>query len=332
MDLIVLNQERAIEKLNQVTQQRQFASLFINKLCMFFVNLFLWCRFDFGLFFWIYFFFFGLFGFQLYPTLIITIGLKENGKMVLNNIVDGICDCLMRKEALSDDMLVLAWQYCKLCEKESKFLNILNTVINSSLSDGNICKTRDYLWIKEYLLNSSILLENYYNKTSEQVETVYDYIVKSINKQIDNHKLYIKEEIDKLETKINKSSLWKLSTQIENNDNVILRQDSLECNKPEYDLSDLVSIESEKIYDSSSYLTKLLINAKSLDASFQREMKAFQKCCCQRDEYIGAPVKLMPRCLIKSQTVEPFFFVFVLLIETPLITFFLMYAFALGLW
>ena len=232
------------------------------------------------------------------------VGSNENGKMVLNSIVDGVCDSLIHKEALSDDMLILSWQYCKLCEKESKLLDILNVVINNSLSDRNICKTRDYLWIKKYLLNSSILLENYYNKSSLEIETVYDYVLKSINKQIDYHKLYIKKEIDKLEKVMRKSSLWEITEKIENNDNIILRQDNLECNKPEYDLSDLVSIESEKIYDSSSYLTKLLINAKSLDRLFQQEMKAFQKVCCQDDEYIKAPVKLMPRCLIKSQTVE----------------------------
>ena len=61
---------------------------------------------------------------------------NENGKMVLNSIVDRACDSSVCKETVSDDMLILSWEYCILCEKESQFLSILNVVINNSLSCG----------------------------------------------------------------------------------------------------------------------------------------------------------------------------------------------------
>ena len=222
-------------------------------------------------------------------------------------------------------MLILAWKYCEKENMQSVLLKIFELVTIDSLSKRN-----DYLWFKKYLLNSNIWFENV-NKNDKNT-IVFDIIVGKIYKEINNQRLHLKTQIENIIKR--ESNAWNEICSIkEVGISTNLRQDSLKCNSPEYTSYDLLSMNNndvtfdcEKEYDSKIYLTKLLINARSLDKQFQEEMEAFVLWLENPyAKYQSANVKQMQRCLIKSQTVE--LFILCLLNTSILVLYFILFVF-----
>ena len=78
---------------------------------------------------------------------------------VMNHILAVVCDLLVKKLPFSDDLLIWAWQYCGYHNNNKlklRLLNIINKILECSLAYDNPCKTRDYLYLKQYFLNSNI--------------------------------------------------------------------------------------------------------------------------------------------------------------------------------
>ena len=88
-----------------------------------------------------------------------------------------------------------------------------------------------------------------------------------------------------------------------------LRQDTLKGNKPEF-TEDILYFSNDATYNAHKayenlYLTKLLIVSHALNGTFQNSVKSIAKKYFQNSFnciFQEAPVKLIERCLIKSQT------------------------------
>ena len=241
--------------------------------------------------------------------------------------MNGILSCLINKEAISDDMLILCWNYCQLKNMSDKMLKIIELVVLDSLNFSNPSKTRDYLYFKKYLLNSTIwhqtvkMKKHDSNSNGDQV-TVFDVILGAMQPYLDANKQYVFEQLSmtkdweplhkaRLGISGNEENEKKNDDRDANDESKIaieLRQDSLACNKPEYTSDELTgrgggTFDSLKEYESKIYLTKLLIKANNLNNLFQSQMKSFVAVVSpEHAKFSPAPIKTIERCLIKAQT------------------------------
>ena len=246
----------------------------------------------------------------------------------LQQITRSVCNALIKKLPIANDLLILSFEYCKRnTSYEHKMLEILNQSINHSLSHLNGAKAYDYLWFKKYILNSNIWYQRISNATGEN-NLVYDVIYQTISQQLAVQQRYLKSEIDSLkwnETQVFEQ-LMNFNVDRKNkdaDDDDDVRQDNLECNKADYNqlvlrASNDPNYQSHKGYKSKVYLTKLLITARSLNDQFQTSMKQiidrFKKSKYYNsgggvgsDDKTGVyfkagPVKTFERCVVKSQT------------------------------
>ena len=190
-----------------------------------------------------------------------------------------------------------------------KMLKIIELVVLDSLSHKSLSKTRDYLYFKKYLLNSTIWHQTVENNDT----TVYDVILNAIQVPLEENKKFVFEQLaytaawhDLRNKKINISGPNNGNDEKEDGINVELRQDNLACNKAEYTsdaLTQSSTFDALKEYESKIYLTKLLIKANNLNNFFQSQMKSFiANEAPEHGKYASAPIKTIERCLIKAQT------------------------------
>ena len=224
---------------------------------------------------------------------------ESNSNSVINHILRIVCDCLICKQPISDDLLLIAWEYCVSQEMELKLLALINKVIGHTLSQSNPCRTRDYFWFKKYIIDSNIwyqfvtIRESNLNTSSTNVSntksiistkktTVYDLILETVNEELSHQQRYMQTQLELLRKSVtNYRYIEEIASIPEiNRSGVIIRQDSLLCNKAQYSSYDLSvtndnNFNSEKEYDTKIYLTNLLITARVLNDDFQSQMEKF---------------------------------------------------------
>ena len=117
----------------------------------------------------------------------------KEANLLMSNVVLGVIRLLETKMVISQDLLILCFEYCKMVSNENKnnssysynsnsgskndlltqFIDTLNNVTKECLASNaqttteidKLTKQRSYAWFKEYLLNSNIWLAKYETST-----------------------------------------------------------------------------------------------------------------------------------------------------------------------
>lgn len=230
------------------------------------------------------------------------------GEKILCELVAKTCDLLIKKQPISDDLLILCWKICESRKIEWKLLTIIGKIVEHSLSHKTASKKRDYHYFRKYLLNSNIFFQ-FINRKSNAM--VFDFVVESLNTEVNYQKEFIKDKIRDLLFDPNYEKNLEIVENVREQANsqlkFELRQDSLDSNKVRYNTYDLMmssndKFDSSKEYDNNIYLTSLIVTAHALNNEFQRQMKEFVSIYNSNAMFQSAPVKVIQRCLIKSQT------------------------------
>ena len=255
------------------------------------------------------------------------VGLKNNEIKLLdpngnfmNSLVKIVIDMLNKQLLLSDDILVLCFEYLQQCVRDNKsgvineFIDSLINCVSNCLNSNN---ARNYYYFKEYLLFSNIL---YY-------PNIYKKVYVFIDKQLLSQKQYIWDSIQH-EQKSNENDFTnlckfgekfnQLHAKINNNNNV-LRQDSIkngiECVSSEHEIymallrmheynknnnKDKSNYSMLNEFNDKVYLTQCLSFANENNGAFQSIMNEYFS--NNNGKYSFAPVKTYARCLIKANT------------------------------
>lgn len=197
--------------------------------------------------------------------------------------------CLCCRQPISDDVLILAWKFASVYKNNGggndgdALLNSLKKTVSLCLSRKNECKARDYLYFRTFLAESNIWFEKIPNKMSK---LVYDEIEESsINNQLRKQQEFIYQHIlqEKKENPKNWQAIVNYQETIISRDKINIRQDSIiskydsnvdlmakHGTRPEISQNKLYNNFENNFsgtleYDLNIYLTKLLINAHSIN-------------------------------------------------------------------
>eukprot|EP01084_Bolivina_argentea_P100189 179953_1 len=235
--------------------------------------------------------------------------MQKFDKKTLNNFVDIMCDIIRNKQIFSDDMLHVAFNANK-----NKVWSVLSRVCVSIISDTS--RKRDWFWLKEYLLKSTIWYQKYDEMKENKDENDNYLFYKLLNitqKESDKQaKLGLKDKIKKLE-QMDENNWLKLvnynvdTIEYKNSDSI--RQDMVKNGTvTEYtrefitnNCAATISFKPLHFYDINQYLPKLVLTSNMLDDNFQKCIKNMYKDCGLNVQYRRGPVKLLNRCQAKSE-------------------------------
>ena len=239
----------------------------------------------------------------------------ENGKegtLIMNKIVATVMLLLSKKSVVSEDLLVLCFEYCKMVKEQyndssmfDKFVQILKDTVVDCLDstkkygaiDVNFhTKSFKYHWFKQFLLKSNIWLSKYNDNDSKDNKDTndrhgitdekllyYEIAKQAIEKPLRNQKEFIWNNVEK-EEKFDKDS-WNeiLTFGSEREDIIKLRQDSIEhgivstLNTANvYTLLPIVNVNDFDIFNEANnkiYLTQCLIFAHKMNMIFQNDVE-----------------------------------------------------------
>ena len=124
----------------------------------------------------------------------------------ITQFVRGIIQLLLKKCAISDDMLILCFEYCKAVKGNliDEFKNALRKTVCECLAIGFKQKeTKDYYyaWFKEYLLTSHIWL----CKDNRNDESLFDFLMLTIGKSFMKQQEFIWQNVKMVEKKDSES-------------------------------------------------------------------------------------------------------------------------------
>lgn len=165
-----------------------------------------------------------------------TICNNETAVSIMNSVVDCVMKLLEDKQVLSDDILVLCFEYCTRVggqsAKTKEFVKLLQKITKECVGRAEAnpnCEiyqqTRDYAWFKEFLLTSNVLLLDTSHQATTTATTatpddddvkvknsadkpkiigdssqlVYDYVNMTVNEELKWQKEYIANEVRKEE-------------------------------------------------------------------------------------------------------------------------------------
>ena len=243
---------------------------------------------------------------------------KTGNMMDLVYVMIGL---LQKKMLVSQDILVLCYVYCTLDGNGklfNQFVDCLNNVVNECLGSNNdnvneLCKTRNYIWFKEYLLHNNIWLVKYGDDKNNTI--LFDNLVGIINKELVEQKKYIWDQFKQEEKNNNDefSNLLSFGNSFKNVDSNALRQDRIKNGivsfSNEIDLLCVAATQQNSSHfdvifenNTKTYLTQLLSFAHENNNRFQKEMSRVfaDKEKYANSIYQAAPVKLYDRCVVKA--------------------------------
>ena len=215
-------------------------------------------------------------------------------------------------------------------------LNCLKNTISICLSNSNVCKARDYFYYKTFLADANIWFEKLPNndKANYKAERlVFDEIIEhTVKNEVEKQQKFIYESI--LAEKWKDPKSWQgiitFQENIISRDKINIRQDTIISKynsnidlmkkygtKAAFKQSKLFvdfenNWDSAQEYDLNCYLTKLLINAHTVNEQFHQDCKntfttIFGLHNIKNAQFQGAPVKTAARCKEKSTTGKLFF-------------------------
>ena len=257
---------------------------------------------------------------------------SSSARVNMDNFVMATIKLLQLKLPISTELLILCFEYCQSVGNTDKFVQTLRETIKQCLDPDtqNEVELRNYIWFKEYLLQSNIWLcrkrngnenENK-NKNKNENKVVqnpmdgvlYEMVENTVDKGLLKQKKYIWDNIEKEE----KQDQERWNRLLHFNDNnkdskqSEIRQDLIEGGlKADINLSELYQIgafidDSSNVdvfsqYNSKVYLTKLLIFGHEIQDLFQSSMKSYFN-FFPNAKYQSANVKTYARSKIKSET------------------------------
>ena len=237
------------------------------------------------------------------------IGKEVNGLSIMNGIVPAVIKLIDTKMAISDDLIILCWQYCNRSKNtdnttsDETFLNDLLNCVGDCLTGKSNYKTRSYLYFKQFLLHSNI----WYCKDNKNNKLLFNYVDELADKLLIEQKKYIKDSIEK-EEKQDSENWYKLCNFNKyNNISVQFRQDTIvngikpiKSRKNTYVTAARISNPEYNVFaefNDKIYLTQCLTFANENNKYFQSEMKKLFRF---HGTPQAAPVKTYDRCLVKS--------------------------------
>lgn len=240
---------------------------------------------------------------------------KKNGYMTMNEIVKCVTKVMKCKCVLSQDLLILCWEYCNIGEKDKDSNNICKDFVGEIEKSIRQCldsdyeneetKGFDYWWFKKYLENSNIWVCKVSNGQS-----LFDTIVKkATNDGLHKQKRFIwlhMAQEEKLE-----ETEWHSIIKYKKECRKIVRQDAINngirADISEADLwTNLAFFNSDhsdynvfEEYNLKVYLTKALLLAHKLNHEFQSKMEHFVKQLTIQNKckYVKMAVKSYEECV-----------------------------------
>lgn len=256
-------------------------------------------------------------------------GVKDGFK-ALNEFVESILLLLSKKCVLSDDMLIVCFEYCKTLKEYynddsmfNKFISLLKNTILECL-DGDYenkdCKAFYYQYWKEYLLMSNIWLCPFSNAIDKSDCLLYGEIgVNTVQHALNNQKEFIWSNVVAEEK--NDSGSWHGVMGFDYKPRLVLEQLRQDTIQHGLEMKDDITIEdmytmapvTEKSgfdafneYNNKVYLVKQLVFANKMHNIFTNDVKSIVDDICDENSiscsFGRAPVKLYDRCIIKACT------------------------------
>ena len=241
--------------------------------------------------------------------------LKESGKF-MDNIVLAMMNLLKNKVVISDDLLILCYDYCYYNNEKllNQFIECFNNCVKECLSGENM---RNYYYFKEFLLFSSILL---FPKLFVTILRMTDEELKKQKEFIWNSVETIKKENEKGFMNLCNVTGESLGVEVVNVDkgkmmNWKIRQDCIEngitavkTERELYVIAATLNSNDKKTdfnvfneFNQKIYITQCLTFAHEYNTLFQNLVsQAFES--DKKAQFDGGPVKQYARCLVKANT------------------------------
>ena len=252
----------------------------------------------------------------------------KNSFELMDNMVENVIEMINDKSVLSDDILILCFEYCCMMnqgygksELLTKFLKSIENTVETCLDsdyESPECKVYYYQFFKQYWLESNIWL-----CSNNKSLLYFDLARKTVDKSLIKQEKYIWDQVEK--EKKNDLKNWdnivNFSHPVLNNSykNDTLRQDcipnGIKSNVSEEDIYIMLPLFNKSnnfdvynAYNNNIYLTQCLLYSHRMNQKFQSDVKSiFSHIARSKGNNIShsfssGSVKLRERCVIKSST------------------------------
>ena len=251
---------------------------------------------------------------------------NKGGIKIMDGIYCAVMKLLSTKMLISDDFLILCWQYVQGNNNSSdefieSLLKCARECLTTSDKNGNF-KLRSYFYFKQFLLHSNI----WFAKEYKNNRLLFDYINEFADECLIKQKEFIWQNVQEEEKNDNENwnklcSYTGGSINI-NNSNVVLRQDRIEngiksirSEKEVFVTRAMLDDENGKTkisektdfdfvaeHNDKVYLTRAIAFAVENNTYFQKKMFALFVSNVDEPQVRQAPIKTYDRCLVKSNT------------------------------